>query len=347
MGLDDMVRVIIDKVALAHIENEDETRTNIFTNLALDEVAAESAGKTSQTTVRLYQVRPLAICLGANQTQDEISQEKCKEHCFDWAVRRSGGTLAMLTPNKIIISKAYKKDAGDRDTEAHTKAFCRDIMLALKDCGVKTELWNKCDIMADVSGDWRKIGSTAILLGRDSVFAHATLNFLYPQKEKQRFFEMARPFGAEIKPAHLNYLISETSGYVTTIGELTITERDKIENALLERLAGGRCAPSKWTEDELAAAKARAVELKAYRHEKRETKFKGMCDFELGPHVPMFTFVNGRPVFLPKKVALELSERYALHEGNLKLVSRRIQKEYQLTIYNSWLASMQQGQIRD
>ncbi|MBI4095993.1 MAG: hypothetical protein HY438_03975 [DPANN group archaeon] len=343
MGLEDMVRVIVDKVATADIEHEDETRTNVFTNLALDEVAADTAERTGQTTVRLYQIRPLALCLGANQTQDEISQEKCKEHCFDWAVRRSGGTLALLTHNKIIISKAYYKDLGDLDTEAHTKNFCKDIMLALRDFGIKTELWNKCDIMANVSGDLRKIGSTAIHLGRNSVFAHATLNFLYPPKEKERFFQMARPFGADIMPGHHDYLVSETSNYIATLGELSIAKREEIENVLLERLAGSKYALSEWTEGELAGAKTKAEELKAYKHVKREARFKGLCDFELGPHVPIFTFVNGRPVFLPKKIVYALSEQYVLREGSLVLASRRINRDEQLSIYNNWLASIQQG----
>ncbi len=340
MGLDDMVRVIIDRVATSHIEREDENRTNIFANLALDEVAAETAEKTGRTTVRLYQIRPLALCLGANQNPEEISQEKCKYHAFDWAVRRSGGTLASLTPNKIILSKSYQKDTNDIFPDAHTKNFCHSIMLALKDCGIKTELWNKCDIMADVSGDWRKIGSTAIHLGRNSVFAHATLNFIYPPAEKERFFEMARPFGQQILRRHYDYLKLGTSNYVATIGELTIAKREEVENMLLERLAGRKCEPEDWTEEELAAARIKADEIKKYRHEKREAMFKGLCDFELGPHIPIFTFVNDYPAFLPKKVAYALSERYVLSKDGLTLASHPMKKEEQLAIYNSWLATL-------
>ncbi len=328
MGLDDMVRLIIDQ-------------NDIFTSLALDEVCLDLVGMgEAPETLRFSSATKPAISLGVNQSADEVDINACQRAGWQVCRRNSGGTLAFLDlGSKISVSHIYRKEAPDRDQVGHTRDFCTRLMRGLKSIGVDyIELWNKCDIMARVGEQWRKIGSAAAMFGKNAALIHATINYYYPKYLVGSLLKVVRPFGERIPEELMLDAAGIAHGFVTDISAIAQVDREEVYSALKWQF-GTNIPQATWTENELALARDRANALKKNLALDRPTKNKGLCDFGLGPYIPSFVICGERVIPLPQDLMLNLSERHSLTVDGLQLIQSRT-KEEQVAIYQGWLASL-------
>ncbi len=315
-----MIRLIIDK-------------TDIFTNLALDEACLElvSRGEAPET-VRLSEITRPAISLGANQKVDEVNSYACAKLGWDVCYRKTGGTLAFLHPeSKILVSHIYRKEASDIDQVQHTREFCKKLMLSLNALGIENvELWNKCDIMVSSEGRWQKIGSAATALEKNAVLVHATLNYSYSKELLCDFFSAVKPFGEKIPDTR--QAADTAYAFIGTITHSTKANRETIYEAIKKQFNAGHQAHWSQSERELAAKLTN-------KGASADAMYKGLCDFGLGPYIPSFVLKNGKAIALPDTLAIKISERHALVNCELSNI-QSITKEGQLMAYREWLATL-------
>src|SRR3989344_397691 len=142
-------------------------------NMAIDEAVYESVASGKQLpTIRFYKWKNNSVSLGAFQNQNEINLEECGKNNVDVVRRITGGravyhdkkdfTYSVVAPIKFFgsgVSNAYKE-------------ICSWIINSLNDLGIKSNLENKNDIMAD----GRKISGNAAKLMENRIYLqHGTL----------------------------------------------------------------------------------------------------------------------------------------------------------------------------
>ncbi|WP_372480271.1 biotin/lipoate A/B protein ligase family protein [Halomicrobium sp. HM KBTZ05] len=163
------------------------------TNMALDEVTAETVADGGLATVRLYCWEPSTLSLGYNQDPATIDWDYCEREAITVTRRPTGGgAIYHDTDGDISYSIVVPGDAVPGDLLACYELLCEPILDAFEGMGVDATFASDerpavyqpaCYLRAlhpahDVVGpDGRKISGNAQYRQRDAVVQHGSLTF--------------------------------------------------------------------------------------------------------------------------------------------------------------------------
>lgn len=232
------------------------------TNMALDEIAAETAAAGGPRTVRVYRWNPSTLSLGYHQDPETIDWEYCEREGITVTRRPTGGG-AIYHDDFGDISYSIVAPAAELpgDLMESYELLCRPLFDAFERMGIEAayadeerpaihqpacylrELHPAHDVLA---GDGRKISGNAQYRQRDSVIQHGSVT--YAREVDRHLSTFADPPGAETFRER-----------VTSVREQTGIGREDAVDALeaaLREWAGAE--EGSWTEDELDRARERA-----------------------------------------------------------------------------------------
>jgi len=151
---------------------EQETYTAVM-NMAIDGAITQSVSKhESSPTIRFYKWKNNSVSIGSNQNQDEVNLALCRKNNVDVVRRITGGRAVFHDKLDFTYSVIAPISVFDNSIKNAYSEICSWIMDALKDLGIKSELRNKNDIMAD----GRKISGNAAKLFDNKIYLqHGTL----------------------------------------------------------------------------------------------------------------------------------------------------------------------------
>jgi len=231
-------------------------------NMALDEIAAETAADGGPRTVRVYQWEPSTLSLGYRQDPTTIDWEYCEREGITVTRRPTGGG-AIYHDTRGDISYSLIAPASDlpgKLLDAY-ELLCEPILDAFEGMGVdagfateeRPEIYQPACYLRElnpahdvVAGDGRKISGNAQYRQRDSVIQHGSLTY---ESRPSRHLSV---FTADLSPASFRER-------VTSIREQAGGSRaDAVET--LEATLGdwADATTGEWTDDELARARERA-----------------------------------------------------------------------------------------
>lgn len=228
------------------------------TNMALDEVAAETAAGGGPRTVRVFQWDPSTLSLGYAQESTTVDWDWCRREGVD-VVRRptGGGGIYHDIFGDISYSIAIPADAVPGDLLEAYRILLEPIIEALDRMGVQAMMADReqpamhapaCYLRAihpahDIVVDGRKISGNAQHRWRDAIVQHGSLTFAR---------ETPRHVAAFADPG---VTPEEFEGRVTSIQEQAGIDRAEAVETLERVLAewsGAR--EGAWDEAELARA---------------------------------------------------------------------------------------------
>ena len=241
-------------------------------NMALDEIAAETAARGGPRTLRVYQWEPSTLSLGYNQASETVDWDYC-ERAGITVTRRptGGGGIYHDRYGDISYSIVGPADELPGDLMECYELLCEPIMDAFADMGVPAafadekrpavyqpacylrELHPAHDVVSATDG--RKLSGNAQYRRRDSVIQHGSLTYAgRPERHLAVFsgHDVAVDRFEERVGAIADYTDRSRSGAVESLTDALATWADAEEGA--------------WTDDELARARERADEK--YRSER-------------------------------------------------------------------------------
>jgi lipoate-protein ligase A len=232
-------------------------------NMALDEIAAETAAKGGPRTLRVYRWDPATLSLGYHQDPETVDWAFCEREGID-VVRRptGGGAIYHDTHADISYSIVAPADELPGDLMDTYERLCEPLFSAFERLGVSADFADTersalfepaCYLRAlhpahDVVVDSRKVSGNAQYRRRDSVIQHGSAMF------------------DDTADRHLATFVDGVTAErfrerVTTIGEHADVDREAAVDAFEASLAAWADAETgEWTDDELDHARERARE---------------------------------------------------------------------------------------
>ena len=241
-----------------------EDRRRGAMNMALDEIAAETAAEGGPRTLRVYRWDPATLSLGYHQAPEMVDREFCEREEID-VVRRptGGGAIYHDTYADISYSIVAPADELPDDLMDTYERLCEPLFSAFERLGVSASFVDAerpalfepaCYLRAlhpahDVIVDGRKISGNAQYRRRDSVIQHGSVMFDDSSERHLATFDDP-PVTAE-----------RFRERVTTIAEHTDASRETAVEAFETSLAAWADAETgEWTDAELDRARERARE---------------------------------------------------------------------------------------
>lgn len=232
-------------------------------NMALDEIAAETAASGGPRTVRVYQWEPSTLSLGYNQDPDTIDWAYCEQEGITVTRRPTGGG-AIYHDREGDISYSVIAPASElpgKLLDAY-ELLCTPILDAFEGMGVdarfadeeQPEIYGPACYLRElhpahdvVAGAGRKISGNAQYRQRESVIQHGSLTYdSKPERHLSVF--TAGDIG-----------LDAFEGRVTSIREQAGRSRADAVATLETNLGDWADAEvGEWTDDELARARERA-----------------------------------------------------------------------------------------
>ncbi|MFB6188399.1 MAG: biotin/lipoate A/B protein ligase family protein [Halapricum sp.] len=242
----------------------EETRDGA-TQMALDEIAAETAAAGGPATVRVYRWQPGTISLGYAQDATVLDREYCDRNGLDVTRRQTGGgTIYHDAWGDISYSIALPAEAVPGDLMESYHLLCAPLFSAFERLGIDARYVEgerpavfepACYLRGlhpahDVVGpDGRKLSGNAQYRQREAVVQHGSITFERATDAHLSVFD-----DCDVTPEEFR----ERVGAMTDYAECFRSEAvDAIEDALREWCGGD---VGSWTDDELAAARERARE---------------------------------------------------------------------------------------
>jgi len=234
-------------------------------NMALDEVAAETAATEGVCTARVYRWEPSTLSLGYHQDPATIDWEFCEREGITVTRRPTGGG-AIYHDSWGDVSYSVVAPAEDLpgDLMDSYEVLCEPLFDALDSLGIDAGFAGEerppiyepaCYLRAvhpahDVVGDdGRKLSGNAQYRQRDAVIQHGSLTF-----ERTTDRHLACFAGPDATPA-------EFDERVTSVRDLVDVTREETVDALEDALAGWAGArEDNWGDDELSRARERVGE---------------------------------------------------------------------------------------
>ncbi|MFC3478300.1 lipoate--protein ligase family protein [Halobacterium litoreum] len=232
--------------------------------MALEEVAAETAADGGPRTVRAYTWSPSTLSMGYRQAAESVDWAFCEREGVDVTRRQTGGGGIYHDEfADISYSVVGPADELPGDLMECYDLLCEPILDAFHEMGVDAEFVPEehpalhepaCYLRAlhpahDMTVDGRKIAGNAQYRTRDAVIQHGSLSYdLAPE----------RHLGVFADPGVTPERFRER---VTSIREESGVDRDEAVRAVEDALADWCDATvGEWTDDELAAARELADE---------------------------------------------------------------------------------------
>jgi lipoate-protein ligase A len=233
-------------------------------NMALDEVAAETAAAEGLATARVYRWEPNTLSLGYHQDPDTIDWDFC-ERAGITVTRRPTGGGAIYHDSWGDISYSVVAPAADLpgDLMDSYEILCTPLFDALERVEIDADFAAAeqsavyepaCYLRAvhpahDVVAGGRKLSGNAQYRQRDAVVQHGSLTF---EKTTERHLDcFADP---EATPADFDERVASVREQVDVSREQMV---DALESTLRE---WADASEGNWSEGELAAARDRVDE---------------------------------------------------------------------------------------
>jgi len=233
-------------------------------NMALDEVAAETAATEGVATARVYRWEPSTLSLGYHQDPDTIDWGFCEREGVTVARRPTGGG-AIYHDSWGNVSYSVVAPAEDLpgDLMDSYEILCEPLFDALERVGIDAAFASEerpavydpaCYLRAvhpahDVVAGGRKLSGNAQYRQRDAVVQHGSLTFAKTTDRHLACFS-----DPDATPA-------EFDERVTSVCEQVDVSRQRLVDALESALVDWSNAhEGNWSERELAAARERVDE---------------------------------------------------------------------------------------
>ncbi|PSP82473.1 lipase [Halobacteriales archaeon QS_1_68_17] len=235
------------------------------TNMALDEIAAETAAAGGPRTVRVYRWDPSTLSLGYHQDPETIDWDVCEREGITVTRRPTGGgAIYHDVDADVSYSIVAPADELPGDLMDCYELLCRPVLEAFERLGVAAGFADAerpalhepaCYLRQlhpahDVVGpDGRKVSGNAQYRQRDSVIQHGSLSYdLVPERHLATFADPG------VAPARFR-------DRVGAITEYADPSRAEAVRTVEETLAAWVDADEgEWTDDELRRARERARE---------------------------------------------------------------------------------------
>lgn len=235
-------------------------------NMALDEIAAETAAEGGPRTVRVYQWDPSTLSLGYRQEPETIAWDYCEREGITVTRRPTGGGgIYHDFRGDISYSIVAPADELPGDLMDTYELLCEPVFDAFERLGIDArfteekrpvihqpacylrELHPAHDVVA--GEDARKISGNAQYRRKDAVIQHGSLKFDLDADRHLSVFSNPETTPAEFRER------------VTTMDEQADVTREAAVEAVEEALREWADADEGgWTDDELARAHERAAE---------------------------------------------------------------------------------------
>jgi lipoate-protein ligase A len=246
-----------------------EERRRGPTNMALDEIAADTAADDGVATVRLYRWQPSTLSLGYNQDPETIDWNYCEREGITVTRRPTGGgAIYHDTSGDISYSIVVPAEAVPGDLMESYELLCAPILDAFERMGIEADFTEAhqpalyqpaCYLRElhpahDVVGpDGRKISGNAQYRRRDAVVQHGSLTFsTTPERHCACFTGDPDPTAFADRVGAIDEYADCTRD--DAVATLRATLVDWIE------AVGGSTARDGWTDVELDRARERANE---------------------------------------------------------------------------------------
>ncbi|SEH37566.1 lipoate-protein ligase A [Halopenitus malekzadehii] len=236
--------------------------------MALDEVAADTAAEGGPWTVRVYRWDPSCLTMGYRQDPDSVDWEWCGANGVDVTRRQTGGGgIYHDTVGDIAYSIAVPADVVPGELLDCYHQLCEPILEFFSRIGVDAdyvsesvpeihhpacylrELHPAHDVVAGPADDRRKIAGNAQYRRNDAVIQHGSLTFSVDAERHLGVFD-----DPPIDPEGFR-------DRVVGMDELVDLDRDDVVETLEETLAEWATASEgSWTDAELSQARERADE---------------------------------------------------------------------------------------
>jgi len=232
------------------------------TNMALDEVAAETAAAGGPRTVRVYRWEPSTLSLGYRQDPDTVAWEFCDREGVTVTRRPTGGGgIYHDEYADISYSIAAPADELPGDLMETYELLCEPIFDAFERLGVAAEFTDQklpelhqpaCYLRElhpahDVVAGGKKISGNAQYRRKDAVIQHGSLKFDVDAERHLATF--ADP---ETTPAEFRERVTSIREQAGVTREAAV---DAVEASLRE---WADAEAGSWTDDELERARDRA-----------------------------------------------------------------------------------------
>jgi lipoate-protein ligase A len=232
-------------------------------NMALDEIAAETAAAGGPRTIRIYRWEPSTLSLGYNQNPATIDWDYCDRDGITVTRRPTGGGAIYHDDygdiSYSIVAPAAELPGNLLDSY---ELLCEPILDALEGMGVDARFADEerpaiyqpaCYLRAMhpahdvVAADGRKVSGNAQYRRRDSVIQHGSLTY-----ERLTDRHLGVFADHDVSPETFR-------DRVTAIRKQSECERAEAVRTLTRTLARWADAESgQWTDDELSRARDRA-----------------------------------------------------------------------------------------
>ncbi|WP_336021900.1 lipoate--protein ligase family protein [Halobellus salinisoli] len=232
--------------------------------MALDEIAAETAAAGGPRTVRVYRWSPSTLSLGYGQDPDTVDWEHCAAEGVSVTRRQTGGGgIYHDIDGDVSYSITAPKSELPGDLMDAYHLLCEPILDAFGKLGIDAdyvsesvpEIWRpacylrKLHPAHDVVAEGRKISGNAQYRRRDAVVQHGSLTYAVRADEHLDVFS-----GHDVSPAQFG-------DRVVGVDELVDASREEMVAAVEESLADWADAEvGTWTDDELERARIRVEE---------------------------------------------------------------------------------------
>jgi len=239
------------------------------TNMAIDEIAAETAAESGLATVRLYRWEPSTLSLGYNQDPETIDWAFCEREGITVTRRPTGGgAIYHDSHGDISYSIVVPADAVPGDLMDCYDLLCTPILDALEGMGVDAGFVDEerpavyepaCYLRAlhpahDVVGpDGRKISGNAQYRQRDAVVQHGSLTFTTAPERH------CACFAGDPDPDDFADRVGGIDEYADCTRAEAVARLRETLVAWVEGL-GGDIESTEWTDDKLDRARGRASE---------------------------------------------------------------------------------------
>jgi len=231
--------------------------------MALDEIAAETAAAGGPRTVRVYQWDPGCLSLGYHQDPATVDWAACEEQGIDVTRRQTGGGgIYHDTHGDISYSVTAPADEFPSELLEAYHLLCEPVLDAFERMGVDADFVDHeadsiytpaCYLRGlhpahDIVANGRKISGNAQYRRKDAVIQHGSLT--YSSSTDQHLSTFVDPPEA-----------ATFDGRVTSIAEQSGIDRREAVDALEAALAEWAGATEgAWTESELQKAENRVAE---------------------------------------------------------------------------------------
>jgi len=232
--------------------------------MALDEVAADTAAEGGPRTVRVYRWRPSTLSLGYGQDPDTVDWDACAEREISVTRRQTGGGgIYHDVDGDISYSIVAPRSELPGDLLDAYHLLCEPILDAFERLGVDAdyasesvpEVWSPaCYLRAlhpahDIVAAGRKLSGNAQYRRRESVVQHGSLTYSVRADAHLDVFA-----GHGVTPEAFRER-------VVGIDELVGVSREEVVAALEESLADWADAEERsWTDAELDSAREKVEE---------------------------------------------------------------------------------------